>query len=100
MNYTDFSCLHFSRPVADLLRFRDSDRVLSIEFQRQEIEILRSKLPKRITFTLREKARLVQYGKKLGATIRYVVTIHPHRYSPGRERLPTRLTHRSFIFHD
>ena len=53
------------------------DRKLAqtIEFLKAENAILRSKLPKRITLTEREKNRLVKFGSKLGPAIRSVITI-------------------------
>ena len=40
-----------------------------------ENEILRSKLPKRITITPKERHRLVRFGQKLGKALRQLTTI-------------------------
>ena len=58
-----------------ILNFSENQLAQIIEFLCEENKILRGKLPKRITLTDREKARLVKYGKKLGSRIRSVVTI-------------------------
>ena len=58
-----------------ILQYSEKQLAQIIEYLREENKILRGKLPKRITLTDREKARLVQYGKKLGSGIRSVVTI-------------------------
>ena len=46
-----------------------------IRFLKAENEILRSKLPKRITLDNRERNTLVKHGKKLGGMIKSVMTI-------------------------
>ncbi|MDV6033261.1 MAG: transposase [Phycisphaera sp. RhM] len=46
-----------------------------IRFLKAENEILRSKLPKRITLDNRERSTLVQHGKKLNGKIKDVMTI-------------------------
>jgi putative transposase len=53
------------------------DRKLAqtVEYLKAENAILRSKMPKRITFTDREKNRLVKFGSKLGPAIRSIITI-------------------------
>jgi putative transposase len=53
----------------------DRKLVQTVEFLKAENAILRSKLPKRITLTEREKNRLVKFGSKLGPAIRSVITI-------------------------
>ena len=58
-----------------ILQYSEKQLAQIIEYLREENKILRGKLPKRITLTDREKARLVKYGKKLGSGIRSVVTI-------------------------
>ena len=58
-----------------ILNFSENQLAQIIEYLREENKILRGKLPKRITLTDREKARLVKYGKTLGSGIRSVVTI-------------------------
>ena len=46
-----------------------------IRYLKAENEILRSKLPKRITLDNRERNTLVKHGKKLGGKIKDVMTI-------------------------
>jgi putative transposase len=46
-----------------------------VRYLKVENEILRSKLPARITLTPRERQRLLKYGAKLGRAIRQLVTI-------------------------
>ncbi|MFA9478841.1 integrase core domain-containing protein [Phycisphaerales bacterium AB-hyl4] len=46
-----------------------------VQYLKVENEILRSKLPKRITVTPAEKARLVKFGRKVGSAIRELITI-------------------------
>lgn len=46
-----------------------------LEFAQVQNEILRSKLPKRITVTPRERQRLIKYGKPLGTAIKELITI-------------------------
>jgi len=46
-----------------------------VQYLKAENRILRDKLPKRITITLQERARLVKYGKPLGAAINQLITI-------------------------
>jgi putative transposase len=54
-----------------------TDRELARQVQYLKVEnaILRSKLPKRVAVTLREKKRLVKYGKPLGAAIKDLIGI-------------------------
>lgn len=46
-----------------------------IQYLKIENEILRSKLPKRIRLTRRERHRLVKYGKLVGAALKHLATI-------------------------
>jgi putative transposase len=46
-----------------------------VEYLKEENRILRSKLPKLITVTARERSRLVKLGAKLGSAIRTLITI-------------------------
>jgi putative transposase len=54
-----------------------TDRQLArmVEYLKEENRILRSKLPKCITVTLRERNRLIKLGKKVGSAIRELITI-------------------------
>jgi putative transposase len=57
-----------------------TDRELArhVKFLKVENEILRNKLPARITITPKERRRLVKFGAKLGKALRELVTIvHP-----------------------
>ncbi|HJZ55390.1 MAG TPA: hypothetical protein VKE74_10550 [Gemmataceae bacterium] len=68
-----------------LLLASATDRELArvVEYLKAENRILRSKLPKRITGTPRERNRLVKLGTKLGSAIRDLVTIVTPAPSPG-----------------
>jgi len=46
-----------------------------VRYLKVENEILRSKLPARITVTPKERQRLLKFGAKLGKAIRKLVTI-------------------------
>jgi putative transposase len=46
-----------------------------IKLLKIENEILRSKLPKRITVTAKERQRLVKFGQRLGKALRHLTTI-------------------------
>ncbi|MEX0655327.1 MAG: integrase core domain-containing protein [Phycisphaeraceae bacterium] len=76
-----------------------------VQYLKVENEILRSKLPKRITVTPTERARLVKFGRKVGGAIRELITIvTPRTFArwvsggaskpaatkrkPGRPRMP------------
>src|SRR5262245_6444092 len=46
-----------------------------VRYLKVEIEVLRAKLPARITITARERQRLLKFGTKLGKAIHQIVTI-------------------------
>jgi len=46
-----------------------------VQYLKTENQILRSKLPKRITVTPDERRKLVRAGKKLGSAIKELITI-------------------------
>ncbi len=46
-----------------------------IRYLKVENEVLRSKLPKRVSVTAQEKNRLVKFGSKLGKAINEIVSI-------------------------
>jgi putative transposase len=46
-----------------------------IQYLKEENQILRAKLPKRLTVTAQERRRLVKFGKPLGAAIKDLITI-------------------------
>ena len=52
-----------------------SDLIRQIEYIKVENEILRSKLPGRITTTPAEKRRLIKYGLPLGGSIKRVISV-------------------------
>ena len=54
-----------------------TDRVLAkqVQFLKIENQILRGKLPKRITVTPQERQRLIKYGRPLGAAIEHLIGI-------------------------
>ncbi len=60
----------------------DRDLICQIEYLKAENEILRSKLPKRITVTRGERLRLLTLGKAVGAAIKHLVSIvTPHTFA-------------------
>jgi putative transposase len=57
----------------------DSQLRQMVEYLQAENEILRSKLPDRITLTAREKTRLIKFGSAVGSAIKNLVTIVSYR---------------------
>ncbi len=53
----------------------DSQLRRMVEYLKAENRILRSKLPKRLTVTPRERNRLVKLGSRLGSAIKDLITI-------------------------
>lgn len=51
------------------------DAVRQLQFAKAEVETLRTRLPKRIVLTPRERQRLIRLGKPLGAAIKDLITI-------------------------
>ena len=59
-----------------------NEMVLQLEFLKAEIEILRGKLPARITVTDSERKRLVELGRAVGSAIQHLVSIvHPRTFA-------------------
>jgi putative transposase len=58
-----------------LLSYAEKQLAQMIEYLREENRILRGKLPKRVTLTVREKNRLIKYGSMLGPAINSLTTI-------------------------
>src|SRR5262245_28712344 len=52
----------------------DRELAAMVEYLKAENRILRSRLPKRIDLTPREKQRLLRYGRRLGSRIRELIT--------------------------
>jgi putative transposase len=96
----------FFRPLL-LLLARLTDRELAgvVQYLKTENDILRSRLPKRINVTAREKQRLLKFGRPLGSAIKHLITIvsprtfarwanaepitrRPKSRPPGRPRTP------------
>ena len=57
----------------------DSKLRQMVEYLKAENRILRAKLPKHITVTAREKARLIKFGSAVGSAIKDLVTIVSYR---------------------
>lgn len=53
----------------------DRDRARMVQFLKVENQILRSKLPKRITILSAERRRLMKFGRPLGSKIKELITI-------------------------
>jgi putative transposase len=64
-------------PSLVLVIAQATDRELArmVEYLKAENRILRSKLPKRISVTPRDRQTLLKFGKKLGGKIRALITI-------------------------
>lgn len=61
-----------------LLAFGRSDHdqlIAQLQFLTVENQILRAKLPKRITLTHRERRRLILFGKAVGPALRDIVLV-------------------------
>ena len=54
-----------------------------VRYLKVENDILRSKLPARLTITPKERQRLLKFGAKLGKAMRQLVTIKSERCIPG-----------------
>src|SRR6476469_4140087 len=61
----------FVQPLL-LLLARATDRQLAaaVQYLKVENEVLRARLPKRLTITTQEKQRLLKFGRPLGSTIK------------------------------
>ena len=78
MNYTDSYTINgtvFQEFLTLLGKMVHGNLMRQIEYLKVENEILRGKLPKRITATPAEKRRLVKYGLPLGGQIKHLVSI-------------------------
>src|SRR5262249_41011808 len=53
----------------------DKELARTVAYLKAENRILRSKLPKKVEVTPKERQTLLKYGKKLGSKIREVITI-------------------------
>ncbi|MFO0825081.1 MAG: hypothetical protein U0792_18490 [Gemmataceae bacterium] len=72
--------MRFLQPLWLLLTTsKDTDLRQMVEYLKAENKILRSKLPKQITVTARERARIVKFGSKLGGAIRELISIVSYR---------------------
>ncbi len=56
-----------------------SELARQLQYLKAENEVLRSKLPKRITVTPSERQRLLKLGKAVGPAIKHLITIVSHR---------------------
>lgn len=66
----------FFHPLLTLLAsVTRSHLAKQIQYLKAENEILRSKLPKRITVTPKERQKLLRYGKPLGTALKQLITI-------------------------
>ena len=65
-----------------IARATERELVLYIEYLKAENRILRSKLPKWISVTPAERAKLVKLGVRLGSAIKELITIvHPRTFA-------------------
>ena len=58
-----------------LARATDRELARQVQYLKAENEILRSKLPARVSVTTQEKRRLLRFGKPLGNAIRQLISI-------------------------
>ncbi len=78
MNYTNSYTINgslFQEFLGLLGRMTQDQLIRQIEFMKVENEILRSKLPRRITTSPAEKRRLIKYGLPLRGQIKQVISI-------------------------
>lgn len=78
MNYTNSYTINgslFQEFLSLLGKMTQGQLIRQIEYIKVENEILRSKLPRRITTTPAEKRRLIKYGVPLGGQIKQVISI-------------------------
>src|SRR3954462_14755588 len=76
----------------------DRDLARMVEYLKVENRILRSKLPRRVPLTHRERHRLIRYGRPLGRAVRELVSVvTPRTFArwlggavPGGPKPPTR----------
>jgi putative transposase len=65
-----------------LARATEKELVRYIEYLKAENRIMRSKLPRQISVTQAERAKLVQLGQRLGSAIKELITIvHPRTFA-------------------
>ena len=78
MDYTKSYTINgtlFQEFLGLLGKMTHSNLLRQIEYMKVENEILRSKLPKRITTTPSQKRRLIKYGLPLRGQIKSIITI-------------------------
>ena len=76
----DYHLSRFSHPLIIMLAsLTRNELARNVQYLKAENEILRSKLPKRITVTPRERQRLLKFGKAVGPAIKHLITIVSHR---------------------
>jgi putative transposase len=56
-----------------------SELARQVQYLKAENEILRAKLPKRVTVTLTERRCLLKLGQKIGPAIKHLITIVAYR---------------------
>src|SRR5690242_14686475 len=92
----------FLQPLLLLLaRLTDRELAAAVQYLKAENEILRGRLPKRVTVTPRERLRLLKFGRPLGPRIKdFVSIVTPRTFvrwvrgdrspAPAARRLPGR----------
>jgi putative transposase len=73
-----------------LARATEKGLVRYIEYLKTENRIMRSKLPRQISVTQAERAKLIQLGQRLGSAIKDLITIVPPGPSPVGSARPRR----------
>jgi putative transposase len=72
--------LRLLQPLFALFASSDDNKLRQmVEYLKEENRILRAKLPRTLTITSREKARLIKLGSAVGSAIKHLVTIVSYR---------------------
>ena len=79
-----------------MARATEKELVRYIEYLKAENRIMRSKLPRQISVTQAERARLVKLGQQLGSAIKDLITIvHPRTFARWVSEAKTGVKRRS-----
>jgi putative transposase len=62
-----------------IARSTEKELARQVSYLKAENQILRSRLPDKISLTEREKNRLVRFAKKLGSALNEIATVLVHR---------------------
>ncbi len=65
----------YSAFLMRLARFTENELAKVVQFQKEEMQVMRQRLPGRLRLTPQERQRLLKYGKPLGRKLDEVITI-------------------------